>query len=472
MMANAVLNGLLWGNVALVTLTGVVFAAQFRRRLAAKQGYNVWRAVLAAPLLVITCSIGSSIARPLPSAPVSRIAPSIAVTTAQHASGSSAASERGPADIEHRQRRTVVQVVIEIWALGVLLGIVRMLRNLAAMRAVYRRAQPLRDEVRSRLGPLAQTSIECFISSDVHTPVVIGYFKPRIILPEPLPALLSVAALRQVLKHEILHVASHDNVSILAERFIALLLWFNPAAGWVAREIAFYRELRCDEPAMESSPSRYMRTLLTISQFALSTRRHADLSSAAVRSQTMLQRRLATIAQGRVTKRVPRSAIACAGVFVLASALGAIMAAPPVASGRTVGRDASLSYFLGRWTCYDGARGPGSAPIGIASFAPMKDGMLEKNQSLGGTWTFRSTASWHDDQGEIRIQGSSNVTRRFDTHFATAIASVNVYKGLRLSAAGYRNTLVANSVSEFDSQAAVYSHSRWYTVQHAICERS
>lgn len=82
----------------------------------------------------------------------------------------------------------------------------------------------------------------------VDTPILIGFFSPCIVIPQP--AFVPNGrgeALQNILRHELAHCRRHD---LLLKWFVVLvssLHWFNPLMIWVRREISRACELSCDE---------------------------------------------------------------------------------------------------------------------------------------------------------------------------------------------------------------------------------
>ena len=96
-------------------------------------------------------------------------------------------------------------------------------------------------------------------------PMVAGWFRPCILLPEDWSA-WSKSMLASVLGHEEAHIARRDHwVTLLAE-INRCLYWFHPAAWLVRRELMRLAELSCDGAVIESTGDRaeYARHLLTV----------------------------------------------------------------------------------------------------------------------------------------------------------------------------------------------------------------
>jgi beta-lactamase regulating signal transducer with metallopeptidase domain len=473
MIVHGLVCSLIAGNCALALVAGLAFFAQGPGRILSVHGYNAWRLVLALPVAVTLCSLTASFASPritIQRVAMQRIA-SVFSESAVRPVDATPLGKPKPY-LPARVPIPIEPLLFSLWLLGVFVGASRTASEIAKNRRLLKRARAPRSDVLVRLQQSLEVAIDVRVSSQINVPQVVGYLRPCIVLPERLLYVLSNESLRQVLLHEMRHAIARDNLSILFERCIVLLFWCNPAAWIVAKEIAFYREMRCDEAAIESSPTRYLRTLLQVSHTLIRVN-EPGMSSAAVHSKKIFLRRVHAIAANRVAQPLPVATSFAAALTAALCVWIAALAAPPMSSSvnafeksRT---DGGVMFLVGRWTCFDGAHR--SNEIGIASFEPVSEGLREENRSVGGHWTYRSSAIWTDRNGVISVRGSDNSDRTFQVQTAPG-ASFDLYSGVSLNANGYRSELTAVNGNRFDFRAFVYKHARWNLMQRANCERS
>lgn len=81
-------------------------------------------------------------------------------------------------------------------------------------------------------------------SSDISTPVLIGVFHPKIIIPN---IKLSHEELKIILKHELMHYKKKDIIFRLLMEIVKGINWFNPLILNYTRMFYGYGELACDE---------------------------------------------------------------------------------------------------------------------------------------------------------------------------------------------------------------------------------
>lgn len=78
-------------------------------------------------------------------------------------------------------------------------------------------------------------------------PVVLGHFRPLILLPIGLLAGLPPAQMEAVLVHELAHIRRHDYLMNLLQRFAEGLLFYHPAVWWFSGVMRNEQEKCCDD---------------------------------------------------------------------------------------------------------------------------------------------------------------------------------------------------------------------------------
>ncbi len=178
------------------------------------------------------------------------------------------------------RRFSMGQLLICCWVVGCLLCIVRLLAAALALRRRLRVCRPVTDATvldllettRRDLG-LRRTPI-LFVTPEPISPCLVGTWHSRVIVPESLIAVVpppgrargSLLPLRQVLAHELAHVARKDQWTNWLLLTAGTLHWFNPLVWWTLREMRAERESACDDLALAVGsgidPHSYAETLL------------------------------------------------------------------------------------------------------------------------------------------------------------------------------------------------------------------
>ncbi|WDV47475.1 M56 family metallopeptidase [Clostridiaceae bacterium M8S5] len=87
-------------------------------------------------------------------------------------------------------------------------------------------------------------SIKVYESNNINTPMLIGLFKPYIILPK---VHFDNEKLKYILMHELMHMKRKDILYKWIMQLVVCIHWFNPVVYYIAKEIEKYCELSCDE---------------------------------------------------------------------------------------------------------------------------------------------------------------------------------------------------------------------------------
>lgn len=111
-------------------------------------------------------------------------------------------------------------------------------------------------------------SVEVAQSAACQSPLVFGFFKPKIVLPFGFEAWPDRAK-RTVLSHEAAHLLQHDTWVSLAALVATALNFFNPLVWLLVRKLDCYREMVCDDEAVRLtaiSPAEYATHLVEIAE--------------------------------------------------------------------------------------------------------------------------------------------------------------------------------------------------------------
>ncbi|HEX2607250.1 MAG TPA: M56 family metallopeptidase [Flavisolibacter sp.] len=99
-------------------------------------------------------------------------------------------------------------------------------------------------------------SISLLQTVRVSVPVVIGHFKPLILVPVGFLNHLTTAEAEAVLLHELAHIKRHDYAVNVLQHVAELLFFFNPGLLWVSSQLRREREHCCDELALQHASGK------------------------------------------------------------------------------------------------------------------------------------------------------------------------------------------------------------------------
>ena len=144
------------------------------------------------------------------------------------------------------------------------------------LRRLWRGATPVEMDgsLRSLLAALLPRRIEICTTPDLDRPSVIGFFAPRILIPEWLFLRLTPGELEQVVLHEAEHLRRRDDWTNLLQKLSLVLFPLNPALAWMERRLCREREMACDEGVVErtQAPRTYAACLTALAERGLQHR--------------------------------------------------------------------------------------------------------------------------------------------------------------------------------------------------------
>src|SRR5271165_2599906 len=159
-------------------------------------------------------------------------------------------------------------------------------------------------------------AVELCVSSEVARPSVLGFFRPRILVPPALLEELSADELRQVVLHEMEHLHRSDDWVNLLQKLALVLFPLNPALAWVERRLCAERELACDDRVLDAGSGRkaYALCLTHLAEFSL-VRRGFSLVLGAWERRPELARRVHRILSEPARSMGRRPALAAMGAL-------------------------------------------------------------------------------------------------------------------------------------------------------------
>jgi beta-lactamase regulating signal transducer with metallopeptidase domain len=139
-------------------------------------------------------------------------------------------------------------------------------------------------------------SAELCTSADVDRPSVIGFFRPRVLIPQMFFEKLSAPELEQIVLHEMEHLRRADDWTNLVQKISLVLFPLNPVLLWVERRLCVERELACDDRVLRVTNAKkaYATCLVNLAEHS-ALRRSAMLVLGAWERQSELSRRVRRI---------------------------------------------------------------------------------------------------------------------------------------------------------------------------------
>jgi beta-lactamase regulating signal transducer with metallopeptidase domain len=218
--------------------------------------------------------------------------------------------------------------IAALWVLAALARAIDLGIHTVRLRRLWKSATALRafhslDEC-SGNGAL-QTRFELCTTRELDRPSVIGFFAPRILIPEWLLERLSRRELEQVVLHEAEHLRRRDDWTNLLQKLCLVVFPLNPALAFIERSLCREREMACDEGVVRrtQAPRAYAACLAGLAERHMERRAEA-LSLGAFERRPELARRVHSILARR-SPIDPLASRALVGAVGCALAVGAVM---------------------------------------------------------------------------------------------------------------------------------------------------
>lgn len=157
-----------------------------------------------------------------------------------------------------------------IWLMGVfVITTFYIIRHIRFVKLTHRWNEEVNDKQTVTL--LAQVSAEMGILNAVQihicplisSPIMTGFFKPRILLPTEI---YSSGELALIFRHELTHYKRKDLWCKALVLIATIIHWFNPAVYLTARDTNLQCELSCDEAVMQGADDhirqQYTKTII------------------------------------------------------------------------------------------------------------------------------------------------------------------------------------------------------------------
>ena len=256
----------LWQGTAGAALAAVLMALCRRASARYVLAVSALIVMLAAPLATFFFLTSSDAAAPAKSSPVAETQPTaLGNAVARPSSGLSRLSPSLDA----------LPWLVEAWLLGVAFF---SLRSAGGFLLLERERRKQSDTVSARVLAMCQTlqrqlgldrAIRYCECQWLQAPVVIGWFRPIVLLPVTALTGLSEEQLQSVIAHELAHIQRLDAFVNVFQISVETLLFYHPAVWWLNKRIRAEREHCCDDVAVSlcGNPVEYARALTLMEEW-------------------------------------------------------------------------------------------------------------------------------------------------------------------------------------------------------------
>jgi GWxTD domain-containing protein len=211
------------------------------------------------------------------------------------------------------------------WMAGILVLYLRHAASWIAAYRLQRRGVCLASEAwLERLGCLAtrvrlSRPVALLESGLAEVPVVIGHWRPVILMPVGLLAGLPKSQIEAILLHELAHIRRYDYLVNILQSSIEALLFYHPLVWWISGVIRAEREHCCDDLAasVQGDPHEYAGALAALEQY-----RWDAPSAALAAAGGSLMKRIRRLLSPPEAPGAPLTPLFSAGILMVAAAVG------------------------------------------------------------------------------------------------------------------------------------------------------
>ncbi len=218
---------------------------------------------------------------------------------------------------------------VAIWLAGVSFLSMRLLASWwMAARMRWTLTRPAPSEWRQALARLSarlgvSSAVSLRVSAIVQSPVVIGAWRPLVLVPVGMLTGLPAVQVEALLLHELAHIRRHDYLANLLQSVAEALLFYHPAVWWVSSHIRTERERCCDDAAVALSGDvlEYVNALAELVAI-----RPAHLAAVGANGGSLAHRIARLLGESRPTRRNGLARGTVLGVVLLAAAAYGVFA--------------------------------------------------------------------------------------------------------------------------------------------------
>lgn len=173
---------------------------------------------------------------------------------------------------------THLALIVTLWLLGILVLTLRFLGGLAYIqRLKFVKTEKVSELWLLKVKNLCEAiglnkSFKLLNSGIISIPMLIGVFKPVILLPVKLLSGLTEKQIEAILIHELAHLKRNDYAINIIQSLVEVLFFYHPAIWWLSSNARTERENCCDDLAISITGEaiNYANALVELKEIQLS----------------------------------------------------------------------------------------------------------------------------------------------------------------------------------------------------------
>ena len=160
-----------------------------------------------------------------------------------------------------------------IWGLGFLICLIRFFYRTKSMSSFKKDLIEINDAKMTRILKSIEDTFgkrirfRIFLTNSLTTPIVLGMFRPIVIIPSNLYVYWNENTLKSILLHELSHIYHKDNLTGILQRLATSLNWWNPLVYILSADFSRAREEISDNHVLLENNSRdYAECLISLAE--------------------------------------------------------------------------------------------------------------------------------------------------------------------------------------------------------------
>ena len=147
-------------------------------------------------------------------------------------------------------------LMVTLWLMGILIYLLKFMGGFAySQRLKVHKTNQISQEWERRFTELIENmairkSIRLMESAIVKAPLVIGHFKPMVLIPVGMLTGMPHKQVEAVLVHELAHILRKDYLINIFQSLIDIIYFYHPGIRWISAHIRSEREHCCDDIAL------------------------------------------------------------------------------------------------------------------------------------------------------------------------------------------------------------------------------
>jgi bla regulator protein blaR1 len=211
------------------------------------------------------------------------------------------------------------EVMLYTWLIGALsIGLFVLIKNLRFWFTIKQKPMMVDKDILDLLEECKvtmkiNTLIGLIITDEVKSPVLFGYLRPRLLLPEGVLEKLTRSELTYIFMHELGHLKRHDIGVSWIITMLQVLHWFNPLVWYAFYQMRIDQESACDASVLvrirKNQAKDYAGTIIGFLE-KFCQNRQLPAMAGIIENKSQIKRRIAMIVSYKEnTKRIKALAI-------------------------------------------------------------------------------------------------------------------------------------------------------------------